>query len=230
MSRRPNTVTQENEAQTQAEDSATLLDQTTDKIAEKPQENAQLSADNPAPEDLRYFLNNMRLSNQNALGISKLRWKRSEDKLKYKEHWIMEADAERFRGQLAERFMVEVVRGGAILGVPFSVLLDDSTYDDGDRVKSQFRRLNKETNSYQSEMRCFLQPIGAARAMNQKRRELMEAKTERKAKERAAEERENLAQIARDFKGASGQSMRNGAAKIDIESYGEHSGTGYGGR
>jgi hypothetical protein len=177
----------------------------------------------PTEAEISAFLGSMKLSNTNALGQSKLFWKDGVDRSKWRVRWVRQTDVAKSPQALDERGMVEVRKSGTIMGVKFTDLFEDKTFDDaGERVTSKYKHFDKENNCWVCEMRPFLQRIEIHEAVKTNIRERVEARTEKKLSSRKKENEAALQKVAQD------SGVRSGGVSISQEHFGD-SDSGYNG-
>lgn len=154
------------------------------------------------PTDVQFYLDNMRVSEVDAIGAEPYTWKDPEKSKFYKVVWFPISRYHSLKDALLSRFVVLVEKSGSIQTIPFSGengLFTDSSFDvSTGRVHSKFVSKNEQLGIYEPEMVMCLQPIAAHQAMQQRMVERVKEKTERKPEARSAEERAELYKVAQD--------------------------------
>lgn len=163
------------------------------------------------PTDVQWFLDNMRVSDEDANGQEPYKWKNKADSAFWKVVWFPVSRYHALKDALLSRGVVLVEKTGSILTRPFSGedgIFEDSSFDVSGRVHSKFVAKNEQLGTYEPEMWMCLQPIAAHQAMQQRMVERVKNLTERKAESRTAEERATLYKVAQD------SGVRKGAVQI----------------
>jgi hypothetical protein len=168
------------------------------------------------PTDVNFFLENMRLSDTDVLGVDPYKWNKKATPQHWGIVWRHTCEIENEREALAARGIFLVEKGGAIYTQPFSgpdgLFLDECFDKDTGRIHSKYRKQNRETMQWEPEWCLYVRPIGAQVAALKKTIERVKDKTERKPEQRSAKQREAILEAAR--------AMTNtpGAVSVEMES------------